>query len=177
MDSSLKVPLRHWNWVEGWTLTESLQHLESFLFQSFCCRFAGVFGIIVLLYEPVTAGQMDSGVTKILHTEELIFSEHCTVWPWVGLAKTSTPVKTKLFRRVFKKKKANWRFSSKNVNILSQCRIMDSISFGNGLITLPDWWAATIASLRSLLMSFLLGTASTHTWMLQSSKLTKLLLL
>ena len=31
------------------TLTGPLQHLDSFLFQTFCCRSAAVFGIIVLL--------------------------------------------------------------------------------------------------------------------------------
>jgi len=29
-----------------------MQHLASFLFQPFCCRFAGVLGIIVLLHDP-----------------------------------------------------------------------------------------------------------------------------
>ena len=49
MHSSLKVPPQHLSQVEVWTLTGPLQHLYSFLFQTFCCRFAAVFGIIVLL--------------------------------------------------------------------------------------------------------------------------------
>ena len=55
MHSSLMIPSQHSNQVEVWTLTGPLQHLESFLFQTFCCRFAAVFGIIVLLmsqYQP-----------------------------------------------------------------------------------------------------------------------------
>jgi len=40
--SSLKLPATAINLVEVWTLTGPLQHLDSFLFQPFCCRFAGV---------------------------------------------------------------------------------------------------------------------------------------
>lgn len=51
MHGSLQVPLQHKNQVKVWTLTESLQHLVSFLFQPFGCIFALIFGIIVLLYD------------------------------------------------------------------------------------------------------------------------------
>ncbi len=39
--------------IQVWTLTGPLQHLDCFLFQPFCCRFAGVLEIIVLLHDPI----------------------------------------------------------------------------------------------------------------------------
>lgn len=41
MHSSLKVQLQHFNQGKVWTLTESLQHLDSFIFQPY-----PVFGIL-----------------------------------------------------------------------------------------------------------------------------------
>lgn len=43
------------------------------------------------------------------------------------------------------------------------------------LLTLPDCLATTVTSLKALLMSFLLGDVLTHSWMLRSGDLTKLL--
>jgi len=43
---------------------------------------------------------------------------------------------------------------------------MDFELFGNGRVTLPRLTAITIASLRLLLMSFLLDIVLIHTWML-----------
>ena len=48
----LKVPPQHFKQVEVWTLS-------SFLFKTFCCGFAAVLGIIVLLREQTSAGQTD----------------------------------------------------------------------------------------------------------------------
>lgn len=39
--SSLKVP-PHFNYFKIWALTGHLQHLDYFLFQSFCCKFAAL---------------------------------------------------------------------------------------------------------------------------------------
>lgn len=39
---------------EIWTLTGTSLHLDSFLFESFSCRFTVVLGIIVLLHEPIS---------------------------------------------------------------------------------------------------------------------------
>lgn len=39
---------------EIWTLTGTSQHLDSFLFESFSCRFTVVLGIIALLHEPIS---------------------------------------------------------------------------------------------------------------------------
>jgi len=42
MHSSLKVMPPHFHQGEAWTLTGSARHLDSVIFQLFCCRFAGV---------------------------------------------------------------------------------------------------------------------------------------
>ena len=74
--SSLKVPPQHFIQVEVWTLTGPLQHLDSFLFHTFCCRSAAVFGIIVLLmsqFQPSFSCQTDgltSDSRKLWYTEE-----------------------------------------------------------------------------------------------------------
>ena len=53
MHSFLKVPPQHFSQVEVWTLTGALQHLDSFLCHTFCCRSAG--------FSPALAvGQMAS---------------------------------------------------------------------------------------------------------------------
>ena len=50
MSCELKHNILHYvSQVEVWPLTGSLQHPDSFLLQTFCCRSAAVFGIIVLL--------------------------------------------------------------------------------------------------------------------------------
>ena len=62
MHSSLKVPPQYFNQVGVWTFTGPLQHLDSSLFQTFCCRSAAVFGIIVLLmtqFQPSFICQTD----------------------------------------------------------------------------------------------------------------------
>lgn len=43
--------------VEVWSLTGPLQHLSSFLFQPFCHRLAGVFGITVPWYQRILASR------------------------------------------------------------------------------------------------------------------------
>ena len=48
------------------------------------------------------------------------------------------------------------------LNNLPQCTMMDFKLFGNNLITLPRLMGATIASLQSLLMCFLIGIVLTH---------------
>ncbi len=48
------------------------------------------------------------------------------------------------------------------VNNRPHCGMMDFILFGNGHITLPRLMAATIASLRSLLMSYLQSRSSLY---------------
>ena len=64
--------------VEVWTMTGSLQHLYSFLLLPSFCRFAAVFGIIVLLmtqFQPNFSSQTD-GLTfdfrTLCYTEELV---------------------------------------------------------------------------------------------------------
>lgn len=47
MPSSLKVDVR--------TFTGPSQHPDSFLFQTFSCRFAAMVGIIVMLHDPLLA--------------------------------------------------------------------------------------------------------------------------
>ena len=91
------------------------------------------------------------------------FSGHCRVRPWGKLSETSSPWKKGTCLECFPL-----------ANNLSQRRMVDSKLFGNDLI----WMAATAASLRLLQMSFLLGIVLTHSsWRLQTSKLTKLLVL
>ena len=62
LKGSLEIPVLHFNQVEVWTLSGS--PLGSFLLKTFCCRLAAVFGIIVLLDDPISAkravGQMAS---------------------------------------------------------------------------------------------------------------------
>lgn len=54
MHTSLKVLPQYFIWVElwNWVMTESLQHLYSFPFQSFCWV-VGVLRITVLLHDLV----------------------------------------------------------------------------------------------------------------------------
>ena len=52
MHSSLRVPPQRFNQVEVWTSTGPLQHLDSFLFQAFCCRLAAVFGFFLSCWWP-----------------------------------------------------------------------------------------------------------------------------
>lgn len=54
MHTSLKVLPQYFIWVElwNWVMTESLQHLYSFLYQSFCWV-VGVLRITVLLHDLV----------------------------------------------------------------------------------------------------------------------------
>lgn len=54
MESSLNILMQQLSWTEVWTLTEPLQHFDSLFFDSLCYKFAGVLGIIVLLYNPVS---------------------------------------------------------------------------------------------------------------------------
>ena len=74
--SSLKVPPQNFSQVEVWILTGPLQHLNSFLFPTFCWRFAAVFGIIVVqpnFSQALSVGQMASHLTQriLWYTEEL----------------------------------------------------------------------------------------------------------
>ena len=58
----LRVPPQHFNQVEVWTLTGPFQNLDSFLFHTFCCWFAAVSWIIVLLmiqFQPSFSCQTD----------------------------------------------------------------------------------------------------------------------
>lgn len=50
---SFKVLPQHFSQGEIWTLTGPLQHLDSFVFQPFCCRFVAVASIIVLLHDTI----------------------------------------------------------------------------------------------------------------------------
>lgn len=70
MHTCLKVLLKHCNWVEVWSSTWSLQNFDSFhFFQQFCCRFAAMLGIIVLLHKQFKA--IVTFVSRIrLYTEE-----------------------------------------------------------------------------------------------------------
>ncbi len=88
------------------------------------------------------------------------FSEHYMVWSWGECAGMSTPGRIGVCFECLPL-----------VNNQPHCRMLDLKLFGNGCITLPRLMAATIASLRSLLMSYLLGIVLTHTWRLQTSKL------
>lgn len=67
MHSCLKVPPQHLVVVEVWTLTGSLQNIDYFSFQPFCCKFAAVFGITDLLHDPILAcvGQMASHLKRL----------------------------------------------------------------------------------------------------------------
>lgn len=53
------------------------------------------------------------------------------------------------------------------------CPTVNFTFLGDGLITLPEWRAATIAFLRSRLLSCYLGMMQTHPWVLPSTKLQK----
>ena len=47
-------------------MTESLQHLDYFLIQTFCCGFAAVLGIIVLLRDLISAKlEVLAGVSEL----------------------------------------------------------------------------------------------------------------
>lgn len=45
LHGSLMIPPHHLGQFDVWALTRPLLHLDSFLFQSFCCGFATLFGI------------------------------------------------------------------------------------------------------------------------------------
>ena len=55
MHNSVKIPPQHLNQAEVWTLTGALQQLDSFLLYPFFCRFAVLFGVIVLLHDLISA--------------------------------------------------------------------------------------------------------------------------
>ena len=84
----LKVQKQHHSQGEVWT--GSSQRLHFLLFQSFCCRFAGVLGFFVLLCDTVLARLQLSGRCphiwlSIWSTEELVLSKVC----WSYGCKTS----------------------------------------------------------------------------------------
>ena len=90
MHSSLKVPPQHFSQVEVWTLTGPLQHLDSLLFHTFCCRSAAVFGIIVLLmsqFQPSFSCGTD-GLTSdsriLWYPEEFMVDSMTARCPGVG---------------------------------------------------------------------------------------------
>jgi len=62
-----QLPLQHFSLVEPWILTGPVQHLDYFLFQPFCWRFANVLCIIVLLQnsfgQALAVWQMASHLT------------------------------------------------------------------------------------------------------------------
>ncbi len=94
------------------------------------------------------------------------FSERYTVWSWGEFDGMSTPERIHVCFECLPL-----------VNKLPHCRMMDFTLFENGLVTLPKLMAATIASLKSLLVSYLFGIVLAHTWRLQTRKLPKHLLL
>lgn len=54
MQAKIRTPQRK-AVFEVWTLTGTLQHLDYFILQLFCCRFAGLLVVIVLLHNTVLA--------------------------------------------------------------------------------------------------------------------------
>ena len=58
--------------VEVWTLTAPLKHLDSFLFQTFSCRFVGVLGIIVLFHVLFMVDSMTSRCPGLVAAKQIL---------------------------------------------------------------------------------------------------------
>lgn len=65
---------RPFSLFEVWNLIGSLQHLDSFLFQTFCYRFTAVLGVIVLLNDPLS-----SHLSKEYYSRRLLVSSYTTL--------------------------------------------------------------------------------------------------
>lgn len=73
--------------AEVWTFTVPLQHLDSCLLQQFSCRFAAVFGILILLHETVLVQAFSCWTDGLTFDSRILecIEEWCKVpgFPWL----------------------------------------------------------------------------------------------